>query len=86
MRKLRESYNMKQHTRGDSDQAAVLTPEFIDEYAIVGPPDDVIARLKELECLGIDKLVLSGTRSGGSAAAEEARRLVEAEVLPQFRT
>lgn len=84
MQKLRNSYNMTQHTKGDSDQAAVLTPDFIDEYAIVGTPDTVIDRLKKLESMGIDKLILSGTRSGADAATEEGRLLVEAEVLPVF--
>lgn len=85
MQTLRNSYNMKQHTKGDSDQAAVLTPEFIDEYAIVGTPDKIVARLQELEAMGIDKLILSGTRSGADVDTEEARKLVEAEVLPQFK-
>ena len=85
MQNLRNSYNMKQHTKGDSDQAAVLTPEFIDEYAVIGMPDKVIERLEALAKLGIDKLVLGGTRAGASAESEEARKLVEAEVLPHFR-
>ena len=85
MQNLRNSYNMKQHTKGDSDQAAVLTPAFIDEYAVIGMPDRVIERLQALENIGIDKVVLGGTRAGVSAEAEEARLLVEAEVLPHFR-
>ena len=85
MQDLRNSYNMKQHTKGDSDQAATLTPEFIDEYAVIGMPDRVVERLRELEAIGIDKVVLGGTRAGASAETEEARKLVEAEVLPQFR-
>ena len=49
MQALRSSYNMKQHTKHDSDQAAVLTPEFIDEYAIIGMPDRIIERLQALK-------------------------------------
>ena len=85
MQTLRNSYNMKQHTKGDSDQAAVLTPEFIDAYAIVGTPDKVIARLNELDGMGIDKIILSSTRAGESKESEEARAFIETEVLPQFR-
>lgn len=84
MQNLRSSYDMTRHTKGDSDQAAVLTPEFIDEYAIVGTPDKIVARLRALEAMGIDKLILSGTRSGADEDTETARRLVEREVLPQF--
>ncbi len=33
---LRTNYDMKQHTRGDSRQAGILTDDFIDRFAIVG--------------------------------------------------
>ena len=82
---LRTTYNMNQHTRGDSDQASVLTPAFIDEYAIVGSPDTVIERLAQLHAMGIDKVILSGTRSGVDEATEQARGILETEVLPVFR-
>ena len=85
MHKLRSSYNMTQHTQGDSDQAEVLTPDFIDEYAIVGTPDRVIEQLRAIEAMGIDKLILSGTRSGVDTDTEESRKLIEAEILPRFR-
>lgn len=86
MHKLRDSYNMNRHTKADSEQASVLTPEFIDEYAIVGMPDHVCERIEGLRKLGIDKLVLHGTRSGVSVEADDARKLIEAEVLPLFRS
>ena len=57
----------------------------IDEYAVVGTPDRVIERLQALEAMGIEKLILSGTRSGVDADTETARKLVEAKVLPQFK-
>jgi hypothetical protein len=41
--------------------------------------------LKELEALGIDKIILSSTRAGAGKDSEEARALIEAEVLPQYR-
>ena len=85
MQNLRNSYNMNQHTKGDSDQAAVLTPEFIDEYAIIGMPDRVIDRLKELEAIGIEKVVLGGSRIGETGDTEVARTLIEKEVIPAMR-
>ena len=39
---------LRAHTRGDSRQAGTLTPDFIDRFAIAGPPDHCIARLREL--------------------------------------
>ena len=35
---LRSNYDMRAHTRGDSRQAGTLTDDFIDRFAIVGPP------------------------------------------------
>jgi len=86
MRKLRSAYDMHRHTQGDSAQAAVLTPEFIEEYAAVGSPEQVLERLVGLRELGLDKVVINGnwrSARGGSGAA--ARQLIETEVLPALR-
>ena len=61
MHELRDSYNMNLHTEAESEQANVLTPEFIDEYAIIGMPERVVERVKDREALGIDKLIMTGT-------------------------
>jgi len=85
MQNLRESYDMRQHTRGDSRQAGVLTPEFIDRYAIVGTPERCVERLQVLAALGLDKVIVSGGRRGADpVAAEAAQTLFEREVLPAF--
>lgn len=86
MRELRNSYNMNQHTKHDSDQAAALTPEFIDQYAIIGMPDRIIERLRALEKMGIEKIVLGGARVGEVGETEVARKLIQKEVLPAMRT
>ena len=86
MRKLRSAYDMHRHTQGDSSQAAVLTPEFIEEYAAVGSPEQVLERLVGLRELGLDKVVINGnwrSARGGSGAA--ARQLIETQVLPALR-
>jgi 5,10-methylenetetrahydromethanopterin reductase len=84
---LREAYDMNRHTRADSRQAATLTPEFIDHFAVVGTPGQCVARLTSLADLGLDKLVIGG-RLGFSADAHgaEALALLEREVLPAFRS
>jgi 5,10-methylenetetrahydromethanopterin reductase len=77
---------MKQHTRGDSRQAGILTDDFIDRFAIVGPPDRCIERLKSLQKLGLDKVAISGGMRG---APEEhiplGKELVVKEVIPGMR-
>ena len=83
---LRTNYDMKQHTRGDSRQAGILTDDFIDRFAIVGPPERCIERLKSLQKLGLDKVAISGGMRG---APEEhiplGKELVVKEVIPGMR-
>jgi len=86
MRSLHQHYDMRSHTRTDSDQATRMSEEFIDSYAIVGPPDVCIERLQSLVSLGLDKLVFVGATLGASRDdAEIADELVAREVLPALR-
>jgi 5,10-methylenetetrahydromethanopterin reductase len=86
MLKLRNAYDMRKHTQRDSAQAAVLTPAFTDQYAVVGPPERVIERLHALAKLGLGKFILGGSRSTTeSAEAKQAQHLLETEVLPALR-
>jgi 5,10-methylenetetrahydromethanopterin reductase len=71
MERLHSAYDMQKHTRNDSDQAATLTPEFIDRYSIVGPADHCVQRLKALEAIGIGKVIVIGA-SAGSAREQVA--------------
>lgn len=64
MAKLIETYDMTHHTRADSRQAAVLSPDFIDRFGIVGPPEACADRLNELLELGLDKLIVVGPSLG----------------------
>jgi 5,10-methylenetetrahydromethanopterin reductase len=78
---------MRAHTRADSRQAGVLTTAFIDRFAVVGPPDRCIARLRGLAALGLDKIALAGSLRGVSETeAGVARQLLEREVLPYLRS
>lgn len=82
---LHSSYDMRKHTRADSRQAEELTPEFIDRFAIVGPPEHCIERLRGLEGLGIDKVAVSGVGVGaGRGEASVSAELMRKEVLPAF--
>ena len=82
MRRLHDDYDMRSHTRGDSAQAALLSDEFVDSYAIVGPPDRCVERLRALVALGLDKLVVVGATMGADReAALEAEHLIAREVL-----
>lgn len=71
MAKLIETYDMTHHTRGDSRQAAVLSPEFIDRFGIVGPPAACADRLNELLGLGLDKVIIVGPSSSRGGGRDE---------------
>lgn len=82
---LHDSYDMKSHTRVGSPQAHVLTPEFIDRYAIVGPPQECVARFQELAALGLSRFVIIGATAGSNPeVAVQSARLFAEEVLPAF--
>jgi 5,10-methylenetetrahydromethanopterin reductase len=83
MAKLFETYVMTHHTRADSRQAEVLSPEFIDRFGIVGPPAACADKLNELVAMGLDKVIIVGPSMG----ADRERSLAAlarfpAEVLP----
>ncbi len=79
------AYDMKSHTRVGAPQAEALTPEFIDRYAIVGPPEQCIARLRELEALGLSRFTVIGPTAGADRdAARTAEQTLAKEVLPAF--
>lgn len=82
MQQLHDSYDMRSHTRADSAQALVLSDEFVDSYAIVGPPEVCLQRISELSDLGLDKfVVVSATTGSNRDLAAEADSLLATEVL-----
>ncbi len=82
---LHDGYNMKAHTRADSEQAALMSDEFIDRFAIAGPPEHCVARLNELKALGLDKVAISGPTAGADRnEARRAMKLLDEEVLSVF--
>ena len=77
------SYDSNQHLRNDATHTAALTGEFIDRFAVTGPPDRVVERLQELAALGIDRFVVTGP--GFGADRDDVRtstELLTTEVLP----
>ena len=82
LEKLHDGYDMRHHTRADSVQATLMNDEFVDAFAIAGPPDYCLERLAELEALGIDKLVVSGPTAGTDrVAAQSAMGLLDEAVV-----
>lgn len=73
-----KGFNMRDHS------ASVMPPaEFVDQFAIVGPPDTCIRRIQDVVGLGIDRIVVMGP-SVDEAEGERklAADLMVKEVLP----
>jgi 5,10-methylenetetrahydromethanopterin reductase len=83
---LHDGYDMNQHTRAGSPQAALLTDAFVDRFGIVGPPARCVARLRELASIGVDRFIIVGPSI--DAEQDEARlaqKMFVGEVLPAIR-
>ncbi len=86
MEGVRDAYDMTRHSRTGSAQAAVLTPEFADQFGIFGPAAYCVERMKELIALGLDRLVVVRTSAGADPQeAQRAEQRFEEEVLPALR-
>jgi 5,10-methylenetetrahydromethanopterin reductase len=80
------TYDMNRHG-GFGHQVDALTDDFVDSYAIVGPPSRCVERVLELAELGIDAVMLAPPH--GDASEDDIRdgyRLLVDEVLPGVRT
>jgi 5,10-methylenetetrahydromethanopterin reductase len=83
---LHDRYDMKHHTQSGSPQTRSLTPQFIDEVAIVGAAAHCVERLKALVALGVERVIVIGPSAGSDRdEAAAAERLLTKEVLPAFR-
>jgi 5,10-methylenetetrahydromethanopterin reductase len=76
-------YDSNVHLRNRAEHTAALAPDFVDRFAVVGPPERVVERLGELARLGLDRFVVTGPTFGADRDdARFAGRLVVTEVLP----
>ena len=79
-------YDSNVHLRNQAEHTDALTAEFVDRFAIVGPPDRCVERLQELADLGIERFVITGASFGADRDdAHTAEQLLTGEVLPAIR-
>jgi 5,10-methylenetetrahydromethanopterin reductase len=79
----RTTYDMTRHGETHSSHAASMNDDLVDRFAIAGPPDHCIERLRELMSLGLHRIVFN-TRIRGATEKEQAdvTHLMLNEVLP----
>ena len=75
-----KGFNMRDHS------ASIMPPaEFVDRFAIVGPPNDCIRRIREVIDLGIDRIVVLGpTVDESDGEKKKCAEMMVKEVLPAF--
>lgn len=79
-------YDSNVHLRNQAEHTGALTPEFVDRFAIVGPPDGCVDRLRQLVDLGVERFVITGASFGADREhAQTADQLLTGEVLPGIR-
>lgn len=77
---VHRAFNMRDHS-----DSGVPPAEFVDKFAIVGPPDTCIRRIQEVIDLGIDRIVVLGpTVDEVDGEKKVAADLIAREVLPAF--
>jgi 5,10-methylenetetrahydromethanopterin reductase len=85
---IRKGYDMTKHAKTAATNKLVgdsLSPEFIERFAIVGPPEHCLKRLVELADRGLDRFVIVGP--GYYPEADPGGPgLFTAEVMPALRS
>jgi 5,10-methylenetetrahydromethanopterin reductase len=86
LERLSDSYDLREHGSGTAHHRAAVTAEYIDHFAIAGPPAECVVRLQELQAVGLDRVAILRAMSEQSDELTRSERLFAAEVLPAFRS
>jgi 5,10-methylenetetrahydromethanopterin reductase len=80
------TYDSNQHLSNAAAHTAALNPEFVDRFAVVGPPEACAVRLHQLAELGIERFVITGASFRSDRAhARTSEELLTGELLPALR-
>lgn len=87
IRQVGRRYDEARHGLSDAAHAASLDNQFVDRFAVAGPPAQCAARLRHLFELGLDRIVVvPGSRDTDPQVLTSSNELFAREVLPQLRT
>jgi alkanesulfonate monooxygenase SsuD/methylene tetrahydromethanopterin reductase-like flavin-dependent oxidoreductase (luciferase family) len=79
--KARKFYDYKDHSREGAAHGEFVTDEICDRFAVIGNVDQVTAKLKELESVGVDHFNIYLMTHG----QEDILRTYGDEIIPQFK-
>lgn len=79
-------YDSNEHLSNAAAHTAALEPQFVDRFAVVGPPGVCADRLRDLAGLGIDRFVITGASfRADRERARTSEQLLTGELLPAVR-
>jgi probable F420-dependent oxidoreductase len=80
--KARKFYDYKDHSRVGAAHGEFVTDEICDRFCVLGTPEQAIAKLHELESVGVDQFNIYLMTEGQQETLETYGR----DILPQFST
>lgn len=84
--RIHQNYDRAHHTLARARHAAELDSDFLDRFAIAGPPELCVDRLEALARTGIRRLVVIGASfDSDRSEAKRSRELLLGEVMPALR-
>ena len=78
--KTREFYDYKDHSRVGAKHGEFVTDEICDRFTVIGTVEDAVAKLKELESIGVDQFDVYLMTEGQEQVLETYGK----EIIPRF--
>jgi 5,10-methylenetetrahydromethanopterin reductase len=69
LQRASDAYNRLEHMSSHAAHKSAVSPEFIDFVALVGPAKESLERIRDLETLGLNRVVLAFRAGGGGRLA-----------------
>jgi 5,10-methylenetetrahydromethanopterin reductase len=86
VREVGLAYDESRHGLSHAAHAAVLDDSFLTRFAVAGPPEECLARLRQLTALGLDRIVVvPGSRDADPARLARSDDRFARQVLPALR-
>src|SRR5438045_2700966 len=78
--KARKFYDYKEHSRVGAKHGEFVTDEICDRFCVLGTPEQITAKLRELESIGVDQFDIYLMPQGQDETLEAYGK----EIIPQF--